>query len=148
MVEWWLKGVKKKFKKNVHCYWQNKNQYILPEVLTQVPARPSWELPLFNSHVSQFQSGVVWKEKEEIVGDLHCCYFFVLKRLPGFLASVRVETARGAAAPDPQRRRRESEEMSGFCVRGGRDRRDTDINIQREREKEQPPLRPGSLVFF
>lgn len=56
-----------------------------------------------------------------MVGDLHrhdklfaiFCFF-----LSGSLASVRAETVRGAAAPDPQRRRRQagrqSEEMSGF----------------------------------
>lgn len=92
--------------------------------------------------------GLCGKKRKKSLEIYIAVFLFILKRLPGFLASVRVETARGAAAPDPQRRRRESEEMSGFCVRGGRDRRDTDINIQREREKEQPPLRPGSLVFF
>lgn len=113
-------GKNKTFQKTIHCFWRHKNQCILPEVLTQPPARPRWELPLFNSHVSQFQSGVMWKEKEEVVGDLHrhdelfAIMFFILKRLSGFLASIRVETARGAAAPDPQRRCWESEEMSGF----------------------------------
>lgn len=62
----------------------------------------------------------MWKEKEEVARDLHrhdelfAIRVFILKWLSGFLASVRVETARGAAAPDPQRRRRENEEMSGF----------------------------------
>lgn len=116
-----MEGDKKKtFQETIHCYWRHENQYILPKVLAQPPARPSWELLLFQSHVSQFQSGILWKEKEEVVRDLHlhdelfAIMFSILKRLSGFLASVSVETARGAAAPDPQRRRRGSEETSEF----------------------------------
>lgn len=99
-----------------------------------------------------------------MVGDLHrrdklfaIFFFYILKRLSGSLASVRAETVRGAAAPDPQRRRRQSrqsrqsEEMSGFVC--SRRKRQTGCRYKHpkregERAASPPPWEAWGFFFF